>query len=56
MANPEHLAILKQGVWVWNNWRDENPCIEGIGLASRSQKVKGIDQNASKGFFTQNLN
>ncbi|MDM3861942.1 MAG: pentapeptide repeat-containing protein [Aphanizomenon gracile PMC644.10] len=29
MANPEHLAILKQGVEVWNNWRDnwreENP-------------------------------
>ena len=21
MANPEHLAILKQGVEVWNNWR-----------------------------------
>jgi uncharacterized protein YjbI with pentapeptide repeats len=25
MANPEHLAILKQGVEVWNKWRDENP-------------------------------
>jgi uncharacterized protein YjbI with pentapeptide repeats len=24
MANPEHLAILKQGVEVWNKWRDEN--------------------------------
>ena len=23
MANPEHLAILKQGVEVWNNWRDD---------------------------------
>jgi hypothetical protein len=21
MANPEHLAILKQGVEVWNKWR-----------------------------------
>jgi uncharacterized protein YjbI with pentapeptide repeats len=25
MANNEHLAILKQGVEVWNKWRDENP-------------------------------
>ncbi len=24
MANPEHLAILKQGVEVWNKWRFEN--------------------------------
>ncbi|MEA5530593.1 pentapeptide repeat-containing protein [Dolichospermum sp. UHCC 0684] len=24
MANPEHLAILKQGVEVWNEWRNEN--------------------------------
>jgi TIR domain/Pentapeptide repeats (8 copies) len=25
MANPEHLAILKQGVEQWNKWRDEHP-------------------------------
>jgi hypothetical protein len=25
MANPEHLAILKQGVEVWNGWRLKNP-------------------------------
>lgn len=25
MANEEHLAILKQGVEVWNEWREENP-------------------------------
>ena len=25
MANPEHLEILKQGVEVWNQWRNENP-------------------------------
>jgi uncharacterized protein YjbI with pentapeptide repeats len=27
MANQEHLAILKQGVDVWNEWRDEHPDI-----------------------------
>jgi len=25
MVNPEHLAILKEGVAVWNLWRAENP-------------------------------
>src|SRR5271157_5814353 len=25
MANPEHLAILKQGVEKWNNWREKHP-------------------------------
>jgi len=25
MANPEHLARIKQGVSIWNNWRNENP-------------------------------
>jgi hypothetical protein len=27
MANEEHVALLKQGVAVWNAWRDENPNI-----------------------------
>jgi uncharacterized protein YjbI with pentapeptide repeats len=27
MANPEHLKILKQGVEVWNKWREENSTI-----------------------------
>ncbi|RME19735.1 MAG: pentapeptide repeat-containing protein [Deltaproteobacteria bacterium] len=25
MANPEHIAILKQGVTAWNQWREDNP-------------------------------
>jgi hypothetical protein len=28
MANPEHLAKLKEGVEAWNKWRKENPDIE----------------------------
>jgi hypothetical protein len=27
MANPEHLARLKEGVGVWNHWRKSNPSI-----------------------------
>jgi uncharacterized protein YjbI with pentapeptide repeats len=37
MANDEHLAILKQGVEVWNKWRDENqyvrPDLSGADLS-----------------------
>ena len=37
MANNEHLAILKQGVEVWNKWRDENqyvrPNLSGTDLS-----------------------
>jgi uncharacterized protein YjbI with pentapeptide repeats len=28
MANPEHLAILKQGAGVWNEWRTRNPQVQ----------------------------
>ncbi len=28
MANPEHLDLLKKGVEVWNQWREEHPEIE----------------------------
>jgi hypothetical protein len=27
MANPEHVALLWQGVHTWNRWRDENPTV-----------------------------
>lgn len=36
MANPEHLTILKQGVAVWNKWREDNriikPDLSGLNL------------------------
>ena len=28
MAIPQHLDVLKQGVRVWNEWREENPGAE----------------------------
>ena len=41
MANPEHLKILKQGVKVWNEWREKCPSVEVDlrleDLGSRSQ-------------------
>ena len=37
MANDGHLAILRQGVIVWNEWRDRNPAViadlEGADLS-----------------------
>jgi uncharacterized protein YjbI with pentapeptide repeats len=35
MANEEHLAILKQGVEVWNEWRKSNKIrtdLNGVNL------------------------
>jgi uncharacterized protein YjbI with pentapeptide repeats/very-short-patch-repair endonuclease len=40
MANPEHLAILNQGVEVWNKWRDEN---HGIDPDLREANLSGFD-------------
>jgi hypothetical protein len=38
MANPEHLQILKQGVEVWNQWREQHkdirPDLTGAALHS----------------------
>ena len=52
MANPEHLKILKQGVEVWNRWRDEDPdVIPELDHAD----LRGIDlrsANLSKSHLT----
>lgn len=40
MASPEHLQILKQGVDVWNQWRQKNPHIRPN---LRKAKLQGED-------------
>jgi uncharacterized protein YjbI with pentapeptide repeats len=50
MANQEQLAILRQGVEVWNQWREEHsiikPCLSGANLSradlSRANLI-GVD-------------
>ena len=43
MANKEHLKILKQGVEIWNKWREENPDIK-----PKLIKAELFDINLSK--------
>lgn len=45
MANPEHLEILKQGVEVWNKWREENPKIRPnlIRADLRDENLSSLD-------------
>lgn len=62
MANEEQLRILKQGVEVWNRWREDNPnikpdlrnaCLKGINLTGvylEYSNLKGVN------FSNTNLN
>jgi uncharacterized protein YjbI with pentapeptide repeats len=45
MANTEHLDILRQGVEVWNKWREENPDLKpDLGRASLvGVNLSGVD-------------
>lgn len=50
MANPEHVKILKQGVKVWNEWRESNrntiPDLNGANLDGarlRGADLVGVD-------------
>jgi uncharacterized protein YjbI with pentapeptide repeats len=45
VANDEHLAILRQGVDVWNEWREKNPVIvPDLSLAVLvREKLSGAD-------------
>jgi len=40
MTNEEHLALLRQGINVWNNWRESNPEIRPNLLAA---DLRGAD-------------
>ncbi|MBD2511865.1 pentapeptide repeat-containing protein [Nostoc muscorum FACHB-395] len=60
MANEEHLAILKQGVKVWNEWRKENPHIKPdltkvrFKIFSNYSKANFSESNLSEANFSGN--
>ena len=44
MANPEHTALLRQGVTEWNNWRDNHPEIKpDLSGETFSENLIGAD-------------
>ncbi len=50
MANEEHLALLRQGVKAWNEWKAKNPDIRpnlsfatGKRITIREAKLSGVD-------------
>ncbi len=54
MANEEQLAILKQGVKVWNKWREENPDII-IDLSRHNfegETFVGVNFNSAKLYWS----
>jgi len=52
MANPEHLAILRQGVEVWNQWREENPDIQPDFMEAElfNEDLRGADLSKARMF------
>src|SRR4051794_9065292 len=49
MANEEHLAILRQGVEVWNGWREENP---DVRPDLSDANLRGVDLGFANFFGT----
>ncbi|HYO50531.1 MAG TPA: toll/interleukin-1 receptor domain-containing protein, partial [Chloroflexia bacterium] len=47
MANPEHVKILKQGIDVWNKWREEHPdVVPNLNRANLNEtNLNGINLN-----------
>ncbi|MFG6104925.1 toll/interleukin-1 receptor domain-containing protein [Leptothoe sp. EHU-05/26/07-4] len=52
MADPEHLKILKQGVDVWNRWREENPSVFPDFIDADLSDAKLCRANLINAFFT----
>ncbi len=52
MADPEHLAKLKEGVETWNQWRKENP---DAHIDLRSAALKGADLSGAELSLGTNL-
>ena len=48
MANQEHLDILKQGVKIWNQWREEHPEVKPDLSEAHLHGAKLVDANLSK--------
>lgn len=48
MAYQEHLDILKQGVEVWNKWREEKPNFRPNLLQANLSRASIIEANLSK--------
>jgi uncharacterized protein YjbI with pentapeptide repeats len=56
MANEEHLAILRQGVDAWNEWREENPDVRPDLREANLGKVNLFGVNLEKAdLFKANL-
>lgn len=47
MANPEHLDILKQGIEVWNKWRQENLAIQPVLVEANLIETELTNANLS---------
>ena len=52
MANPEHVEILKQGVEVWNKWREENQDVQPNFTAVDLQRTDLQGVNLEKADLT----
>ncbi len=53
MANAEHVEMLKQGVDVWNQWRDDNPEIRPDFVGANLADVELESANLSFAFLEE---